>query len=134
MPHFGGRTQDASAPILGAGFWTKGKQLMGTVLRQFSTDNGECYVVKLIAPIEVNRNFTYPKEDKKEKLDVVSVGSLKGFGMALQSTGIPGAILLVGDKVQITCTGKSPSGKGNDQINFDVQVDRPDVAKENTPF
>jgi len=124
MAHFGGKTADAGAPILSAKFWKKGKQIIGNVLRTFSTENGECYVIQLHKPMEVDRKQTYPALDAKENLDRVSVGALKGFGMALQAAGLPGAKLLVGDKVQITCTGTTPSGKGSDQIDFDVQVDR----------
>lgn len=134
MTHFGGKTADAGAPILSAKYWTKGKQILGTVLRTFSTENGECYVIQLNKPIEVDRENTYPPVPGKEKLEKVSVGALKGFGMALQAAGLPGAKLLVGDKVQISCTGTTPSGKGNDQIDFDVQVDRDEAKAAAAPF
>ena len=124
MAHFGGKTEDATAPILSAGFWKKGTQIKGKVTRSFQTDNGPCYSVQLPAPIKVNRKFTYPQDEGVEELDKVSVGSLKGFEMALQISGVPEGKLIAGDKVQITCTGTTPSGKGNDQVNFDIQIDR----------
>jgi hypothetical protein len=126
MSHFGGKTEDAGAPILGAKYWKKGIQIKGTVVRSFATDNGTCYVIKLLRPMKVNRLHTSPAFEGMEDMDKVSVGALKGFGMALQAAGLPDARLLTGDRVQITCIGSSPTGKGNDQINFDVQVDRGD--------
>ena len=124
MAHFGGKTADAGAPILGAKYWKKGKQIIGTVLRSFSTEKGECYTIQLYREIEIDRKLTYPQGEIKETLDKVSVGALKGFGMALQAAGVPGCKLQAGDKVQITCTGTTPSGKGSDMIDFDIQVDR----------
>jgi hypothetical protein len=124
MSHFGGNTEDAGAPILSAKYWKKGTQIIGTVLRSFKTDNGYCYVIKLNRTIKVNREHTSPVGKGIEELDRISVGALKGFGMALQAANLPNGVLLAGDKVQITCTGATPTTKGNDQINFDVQVDR----------
>lgn len=124
LTHFGGKTEDASAPILSAGFWKKGTQIKGKVVRAFQTDNGTCYTLQLLRPIDVNRKHTYPAGESTEKLDKVSVGSLKGFEMALQVSGVPEGKLIAGDNVQVSCTGTSPSGKGNDQVNFDIQIDR----------
>lgn len=126
MSKFSGNTEDASAPILGAGFWKKGAQLIGTVVRNFVTTNGKCYTISLKKPIKVDLGTCYPKGSGVEEMEQVSVGALKGFGMALQASGIPNAELLAGDMVQITCTGATKTDKGNDQINFDIQVDRPD--------
>jgi hypothetical protein len=126
MAHFSGKTDGASAPILSAKFWKKGTQVIGKVLRSFETDNGICYTIQLKRPLSVNRKFTFPAENKTETLERVSVGSLKGFDMALQSSGVPNGKLQYGDEVQISCTGTTPTQKGNDQINFDVQVERKD--------
>jgi len=133
MTHFGGRTEEAGAPILGAKFWKKGAQIKGRVLRSFVTDNGLCYVIKLNKAQKINRRDTSPSAEITEELDRVSVGALKGFGMALQASGVPDGRLISGDQVQISCTGTSPSGKGNDQINFDVQVER-GGRDEDIPF
>lgn len=124
MTTFSGSTKDANAPILAAGFWKKGKQIIGKVVRSFQTDNGLCYTIETSKPTEVDRVNTYPRGKGIEQLPRVSVGSLKGFEMALQTSGIPDGKLLPGDRVQITCTGKTPSGKGSDQVDFDVQIDR----------
>lgn len=124
MPTFKGKTEDSTAPILSADFWKKGTRILGRVARSFKTSNGICYTIELPEAITVDRRLTYPEEQKTEKLDKVSVGSLKGFEMALQATGIPEGKLLYGDKVVIVCTGRTPSGKGNDQVNFEVEVNR----------
>jgi hypothetical protein len=121
---FVGRTQDAGGPILSAKFWREGVSIKGVVLNSFRTENGDCYVIDLDEPSEFDRRLTHPPLEKVETLKKVSVGALKGFGMALQSCGIPSAKLLPGDAVTITCTGTSPTRKGNDQINFEVIVAR----------
>lgn len=117
---FAGRTEDAGAPILSAKFWKSGTSIRGIVLNSFRTENGDCYVIKLEEPLEVDRRLTHPPLEKIDLLSKVSVGALKGFGMALQASGIPSAKLLPGDSVTITCTGFSPTRKGNDQINFEL--------------
>src|SRR5476649_1545595 len=58
MAHFGGKTGDVSAPILGAKFWKKKTQITGKVVRSFNTDNGICYTLKLIKAIPVDRSMT----------------------------------------------------------------------------
>lgn len=124
MTTFAGKSQDASAPILSASYWKKGTKIVGKVVRSFHTNNGTCYTIQLLSGISVNRQHTYPKAKGTETLDKVSVGSLKGFEMALQASGIPEGKLLFGDKVVISCTGTTPSGKGNDQVDFEVEVNR----------
>lgn len=121
---FVGKTEDAGGPILGSKFWKIGSSIKGIVLNSFRTENGDCYVIKLESPMDIDRRLTSPAFERTDTLDKVSVGALKGFGMALQSCGIPSAKLLPGDAVTITCTGTSPTRKGNDQINFEVIVAR----------
>jgi len=124
MTKFAGKSEDASAPILSAEFWKKGTKISGQVVRSFKTNNGICYTIQLLSKISVNRANTYPKAKGTEDLDKVSVGSLKGFEMALQASGVPEGKLLFGDKVVIICTGRTPSGKGNDQVDFEIEVNR----------
>src|SRR6266403_3898763 len=52
---FVGRTEDAGGPILGAKFWKPGTSVRGVVLNSFRTENGDCYVIKLSEPLEVDR-------------------------------------------------------------------------------
>jgi hypothetical protein len=132
MTQYDGNSQDVSAPILSADYWKKGTQISGTVIRSFKTSNGVCYTIELKKPIKVNRQHTYPKESKTESLFKVSVGSLKGFEMALQASGIPEGKLQSNDKVEITCTGKTPTNKGNPQVDFTIKIDR--VEDRDIPF
>lgn len=124
MGTFRGNTADASAPILSAKFWKKGTKIVGRVTRRFKTSNGDCYSIQLLEAISVNRAHTYPEGKGTEKLDKISVGSLKGFDMAVQASGVPNGQLLPGDKVVIECTGSTPTDKGNPQIDFSVEVNR----------
>lgn len=124
LASFSGKTQDASAPILAADFWKKGTRISGKVLRAFTTENGTCYTIQLPEKISVKRTLTYPKAEGTEMLDKVSVGSLKGFEMALSASGVPDGKLQVYDEVVITCTGKTPSGKGSDQVDFSIDISR----------
>jgi hypothetical protein len=112
MATYTGKTQDASAPILGATFWKKGVKIEGTVVRQFPTQNGPCYEIHLTKPL------TLDGESQKS----VSIGNMKGFGMALAAAGLES--LESGDKVIIECTGKTPTGKGNPRTDFRIGVQR----------
>jgi len=114
MPTFKGRTEDASAPFLGADFWKRGVKVIGKVLRTFKSANGLCYAIKLAGPVKLNGK-TY---------DEVSIGGLKGFDMALQAAGIE--CLKAGDGVYIECTGSVETTKSHERVNFCVEVSRPD--------
>lgn len=107
-----GRTEDAASPILGAQWWTKGKQITGKVLRSFKTENGECYSLHLGQAVKVG----------EEETQQVSVGALKGFQMALAAAGLSG--LREGDVVLLECTGSTGTDKGNPMVNFYVEVQR----------
>ena len=107
-----GKTEDADAAMLGAPFWQVGQKLIGVVLWPFKTEVGDCYTLRLGKPVKVG--------DREQQ--VVSVGNLTGFRMALQAAGVDP--LLPGDKVVIECTGKQESGKGSDRINFSIEVTR----------
>lgn len=120
MPQFKGRTEDAGAPFLTASFWTEGKRVAGVVIRKFSTDKGLAIVLALTSKVMI--------EDKSESQ--VSIGASAGLRMAVDAAGVPGGFdgLLIGDRVYLECTGKSATEKGNDQVNFEIEVNRPDVA------
>ena len=111
---FKGRTEDAQAPFLNAKFWAKGKTVVGVVERSFDTENGTCFVLHSLKPIEVDGDDT----------DRFSVGGMAGFRMALQAAGVAG--LRIGDKLYIECTGETPAVKeGNSpRVNFAIELTR----------
>jgi len=117
---FNGTTEDAVAPFLGAQWWkeNENKRITGKVARVFHTTiegkPGICYTLNPCTPVEV----------EGERTERVSIGNLAGFKMALQAAGLDG--LLLGDMLTVTCTGSEPTDKGNDRLNFKVQVVRPD--------
>jgi len=123
MATYKGKTEDAASPILGASWWEKGKRIMGRVVRSFRTANGTCYELKLGSPVVVG-DFGL--------IDRVSVGALKGFGMALAAAGLDG--LRRGDSVLLECTGSTATEKGNPMVNFVVEVDRPVVESSDAPI
>ena len=108
-----GKTEDANSPILGAGWWKKGKKIVGKVLRSFKTENGECYSIDLAEAVLV---------PDLGQLKLVSVGALKGFQMALAAAGLSG--LKEGDGLFLECTGETGTDKGNPMVNFYVEVHR----------
>ncbi len=111
-PTYEGRTQDASSPILGAGWWKKGAAIAGEVVGEFETTNGKCYQIKLDKPATVNGN-----QEKN-----VAIGNLAGFNMALQAAGI--GHLEPGDKIKVICSGFTQTGKGTPRTDFSIQVNR----------
>lgn len=116
MPTFKGRTEDATAPFLGADFWKPGVKIAGKVIRCFQSANGPCTVLRLFKSLQLNG------EDYEE----VSIGNLKGFVMALEAAGVSG--LQVNDVLYTECTGFSDTTKGHSRANFLVEVERPDSA------
>src|SRR3989304_2124769 len=72
-----GKTEDADAAMLGAPFWQVGQKLIGVVLWPFKTEVGDCYTLRLGKPVKVG--------DREQQ--VVSVGNLTGFRMALEAVG-----------------------------------------------
>jgi len=113
MKQFRGRTQDAAAPFLDAKFWTPGVNVAGKVIRMFGSENGPCAVLALIDPAKL--------DGKTE--EIVSIGNLTGFRMALQAAGLES--LQVGDHVHVECTGKTSTDKGSPRVDFEVEVNRP---------
>ncbi|PWT73856.1 MAG: hypothetical protein C5B59_12390 [Bacteroidetes bacterium] len=119
MMRFQGTTEQAGGTFLGADFWEKGVKIAGVVSGTFETSNGTSYSVMLREPVKVKGANGKPTEEKS-----VSIGSMKGFLMALRAAGVPNQELLAGDVIVLECTGKTPTNKGNDQVNFKVLVDR----------
>jgi hypothetical protein len=114
MTQYKGKTQDAQCPILGATYWKKGLKIEGTVSKSFQTTNGTCFETTLKTPVKVNGTL-----EKK-----VAIGALAGFHMALNACGLDE--LQVRDRVIIECTGTTGTTKGNDRVDFNVAVDRPE--------
>lgn len=113
MATYKGKTEDGLGKMLGAGWWEKGKKILGKVLGSFETENGTCYQIMLAEPVE----FAGQKDVK-----LVAVGALKGFHAALSAAGL--GSLLEGDKLLLECTGKSETTKGNPMVNFSLEVVR----------
>lgn len=126
MPQFKGRTEDAGAPFLTASFWMEGKHVAGTVIRTFSTDKGRAIVLALTSKVMIEDQSVGVSRPESQ----VSIGASAGLRMAIDAAGVPGGFdgLLIGDHVYLACTGKSATEKGNDQVNFEIEVNRPDVA------
>lgn len=112
MTQFRGRSDNVQGVFLGSDFWEEGIKIIGTVLGSFMTENGICYRVRLGKPVEV--------AGKKEAL--VSIGALKGFGMALQDAGLAG--LQPKDKINLVCTGRKQTGKASPMVEFEIEVVR----------
>jgi hypothetical protein len=123
MQKYGGETQQAGAPILGAKFWRKGVSLSGRVMRQFPTINGPCYELELDKNIQVDGKLVSPEQQGKLDTKKVSVGNMKGFNMAIAACGLQD--LKARDKVKITATGETDTGKGAPRIDFRLEVERP---------
>lgn len=109
---FHGRTENAAAPFLDAKFWTPGVAVAGKVIRLFGSENGPCAVLALVDPVKL--------EGKME--EIVSIGNLTGFRMALQAAGVEA--LQVHDQLHVECTGKTSTEKGSPRVNFAVEVNR----------
>jgi len=112
MKQFRGCTQDAAAPFLDAKFWTPGMSVAGKVIRMFESENGPCAVLALINPVKV--------DGKME--EIVSIGNLTGFRMALQAAGLES--LQVGDHIHVECTGKTSTEKASPRVDFAIEVNR----------
>jgi hypothetical protein len=110
---FRGRTEDADSIFLGADFWKPGTKIVGKVIRSFDSENGPCYVLDLLKPVEI----------EGEAVQQVSIGNLTGFRMALQSAGLQK--LQVEDSIHLECTGTKPTLKGSPRANFAIEVTRP---------
>lgn len=121
MPTFSGETKDG-APIIGARYWKKGVTLTGVVLNAFETANGKCYQLSLMDDIVVPGDFVFPKQKGNLKGKEFAVGALKGFEMAIRSSGA--SELKERDLVKIECIGETPSGKGSPRIDFKITVTR----------
>jgi hypothetical protein len=109
---FKGRTEDADSVFLSADFWKAGVRIAGKVIRTFESENGPCYVLDLITPVELAGDL----------VDRISIGNLTGFRMALQAAGLQR--LEVGDQIHLECVGLKATTKGSSRPNFEIEVTR----------
>lgn len=110
-----GRTDNVQGVFLGADFWEPGRKIVGKVLRAFESKNGRCYTVKLGKAVEVH--------DAQEEL--VAIGALKGFQMALDDCGL--SALHAGDTIYLECTGKKDQERGKSpMVEFELEVETAD--------
>jgi hypothetical protein len=112
MSTFRGKTEEADSVFLDAKFWRPGVKISGRVIRTFESENGPCYVIELLDPVEV----------AGENVDQVSVGNLTGFRMALQAAGLD--CLKSGDSLHLKCTSLKSTTKGSPRPNFELEVTR----------
>jgi hypothetical protein len=114
MKVYQGRTEDAGAPFLSAGFWQAGKSVDGVVRRTFDSTYGPCAAVELVNPVKI----------EGEDFEEVSIGNLAGFKMAMQAAHLKE--LKVGDQIHLECTGFDGVKKeGNSpRVNFQIEVGR----------
>lgn len=115
---FRGRTEDADSPFLGAEFWRPGTEISGTVSRSFESENGPCYVLDLVKPVQLDG----------EPVEQISIGNLTGFRMSLQAAGLDR--LQVRDQLFLRCTSLKSTTKGSPRPNFDIEVHRPSEAEK----
>lgn len=121
MSTFKGKSENG-APIISAGFWKKGVTLTGVVKGVFPTQVGTCYNISLLDEITIPGDLLSPAQKGPVKGTEWSIGALKGFEMALRDAGC--GELKVSDRVVILCTGKEKTKKGNDRVNFEIEVSR----------
>lgn len=116
-----GRLKD-KCPILGAAFWEAGVHIEGKIVRAFSTANGECFEVALPKAITIDGATVSPVMEGEVVVKRVAFGNLKGIGMAVAHAGLEK--LQSGDKIVLTCTGRTDTGQDSDLVNFKISVDR----------
>jgi hypothetical protein len=131
MPTFKGKSE-SGAPIISAGWWKKGANITGVVMGVFDTAVGKCYNLALRNEISVPGEFLSPKQKGTVKGTDWSMGALKGFEMAIRSSGCGG--LRVKDFVRITCVGFEDTNKGNPRVDFEIEVTRDPKAQSDIPF
>jgi hypothetical protein len=126
MPTFKGKSENG-APIIGAGFWKKGTVMRAVITGIFPTAVGKCFNISTSEEISVPGDVLSPPQKGTVKGRDWSIGALKGFEMAVRSSGC--GELQVKDFLKITCVGLEPTDKGNPRVDFELEVNRPDPAK-----
>lgn len=105
-----GRTDQVKGAFLGEAFWEPDKKIIGKVVRTFESENGTCYTLKLSKPMLVDG----------EQQEIVAIGALKGFQMAMDAAGV--SRLHEGDTLVALCTAKKSTGKASPMVEFEIEV------------
>jgi hypothetical protein len=121
MTTFSGKSENGS-PIIGAKYWKKGTKIAGIVKGSFETSVGRAYNVSLLDEITVPGEYLSPPSKGPQKGQEWSIGALKGFEMALRAAGC--GDLQPRDRFVLVCTGTEKTNKGNDRVNFEIEVTR----------
>jgi hypothetical protein len=126
---FSGETKEA--PFLSADFWEEGKSFKAIVNGMFEVDGRKNYTLSLLTPHELSVPVQQTDGTTEEvETNVVSLGESAGLRMAFLDARIPNGLLLAGDRLVLTCKGKTPSKKAgqSDRVDFRVVVERENVA------
>lgn len=124
-----GQTSEVDVPKLDAAFWSADVAVTGVVEDKretlFDGKKGVLYRLALREPVDVDG----------ESVDVVEVGNLSGFRMALKAAAkkAPGMLPIVkGDVLRIECLGvKEATREGySARPNFHVKVTRPEGGRK----
>lgn len=111
-----GRTEEAAVPFLGTDFWEEGKKIRGVVERGFKIDGRANYTLRLLTPHAVTLKDA---DGQPYEAPVISIGVSAGLRMAMQSAqGLRPRQFLLGEVVEVECTGETPTDKGNPMKHF----------------
>ncbi len=122
--HFTGKTSDVDAPFVPAAFWEVGKTIKGVVAKVksevYEDKPQTVYVLELEEEVVID----------DEAWDRVSIGNLRGFGMALEAAKsiddqrLPNQRLALMDTVTIQCEKirKAKKEGYSDRVDFIIDV------------
>jgi hypothetical protein len=130
------REKAADAPFLSAGFWKPGVAITGEVVSVHNSSNGPYIAVELFpSTFEHETLGTYttlsfvelPDADGNWRdFSVVRIGNLAGLGLARRAALAEqkDKRFVVGDRLQILCTGITPATKEgySDSPNFELGI------------
>lgn len=130
---FSGATEEVAVPKLDAGFWSEGRTIEGVVEAIRQTEFGNPPKKVFLYRLALSNSV----EVEGDQCELVEVGNLSGFRMAMQAINEkhPGVLpLMKGDVLSITCSGikratpeqlkRDPDW--SDRPNFRVSVTRPE--------
>jgi hypothetical protein len=109
-----GRSDEIAVPLLGAEFWTEGREVYGAFggFRDQKV-GGPAFKLTLDTPLVI----------ESEDVDVVEVPSLTGIRNALQSLRLKGYQSKVGDMWRVTCVGIKVAKKEGFSNSPEFQID-----------
>ena len=109
-----GRSDEIAVPLLGAEFWTDGREVSGAFggFREQKV-GGPAFKLTLDSPISIDG----------EDVEVVEVPSLTGIRNALQSLRLKGYQSKVGDMWRVACVGIKLAKKADFSNSPEFQID-----------